>query len=250
MHKSSAEVFLCCGIDVSAAQLVVALEGEDGRWRQRSFPNRASGHQALILWLQKSEAPVRVCLEATGLYSLDLALALHAAAEIEVAVLVETRDQIIQDMSALKTRPVGSSVTRIVVFFTDAAGNVTSYKDGVLDANSPVTRLVDFYWPDAPQPGQWPVLRVISWSYYQGNGWFGGVRWTAKLDTSTMSVLERVPLAIQKTTQDGSGTSDITTAQRTSPTQIQIKAGISGAVILYPCPDLCIVDGPTLLSNW
>ncbi len=87
MHKSSAEGFLSCGIDVSAAQLVVALEGESGSWRQRSFANRASGHQALIGWLQKTGARVRVCLEATGRYSLDLALALHAAAGIEVAVL-------------------------------------------------------------------------------------------------------------------------------------------------------------------
>jgi transposase len=37
--------------------------------------------------LQKSGAQVRVCLEATGVYSLDLALALHAASGIEVAVL-------------------------------------------------------------------------------------------------------------------------------------------------------------------
>jgi len=81
------EVFLGCGIDVSAAQLVVALEGEAGRWLQRSFPNRAPGHQALIRWLQKTGVRVRVCLEATGRYSLDLALALHAAAAIEVAVL-------------------------------------------------------------------------------------------------------------------------------------------------------------------
>src|SRR5258708_13145462 len=87
MHKSAAEVFLCCGIDVSAAQLVVAFEGEGGRWLQRSFPNRASGHQALIRWLQKNGTPVRACLEATGLYSLDLALALHAASGIEVAAL-------------------------------------------------------------------------------------------------------------------------------------------------------------------
>ena len=88
MHKLSTEAFLCCGIDVSAAQLVVALEGDDGqRWLQRSFPNCASGHQALILWLHKSGTQVRVGLEATGLYSLDLALALHAASEIDVAVL-------------------------------------------------------------------------------------------------------------------------------------------------------------------
>jgi transposase len=87
MHKSSTEVFFCCGIDVSAAQLVVAREGESGRWLQRSFPNRARGHQALIRWLQKSGGRVRVCLEATGRYSLDLALALHTASGIEVAVL-------------------------------------------------------------------------------------------------------------------------------------------------------------------
>jgi len=85
MHKL--EAFLCCGIDVSAAQLVVALAGEDGKGLPRSFPNRASGHQALILWLQKSGTRIRVCLEATGRYSLDLALALQAAAGIEVAVL-------------------------------------------------------------------------------------------------------------------------------------------------------------------
>jgi len=87
MHKLSAEVFLGCGIDVGASQLVVALEGEGSRRLQRSFLNSSSGHQALILWLQKSGTPVRVCLEATGLYSLDLALALHAATGIEVAVL-------------------------------------------------------------------------------------------------------------------------------------------------------------------
>ena len=87
MHKRSAEDCLGCGIDVSAAQLVIALETEGGGYEQRSFPNCARGHQALIVWLQKAGRKVRVCLEATGLYSLDLALALHAAPGIEVAVL-------------------------------------------------------------------------------------------------------------------------------------------------------------------
>jgi len=87
MHKLPAEVFLSCGIDVSAAELVVALQSEDGRWLQRGFPNRARGYLALIRWLQQRGTAVRVCLEATGLYSLDVALALHAAAGIEVSVL-------------------------------------------------------------------------------------------------------------------------------------------------------------------
>jgi transposase len=40
----------------------------------------------LIQWLSKSATAVQVCIEATGLYSLDLALALHRAEGIEVMV--------------------------------------------------------------------------------------------------------------------------------------------------------------------
>lgn len=111
MHKSAAEVFLCCGIDVSAAQLVVALQGEGGKWLQPSFPNRASGHQALIVWLQRIGTRVRVCLEATGLYSLDLALALHAASGIDVAVLnPKTVNRFAATLCRSKTDPADAQV--------------------------------------------------------------------------------------------------------------------------------------------
>jgi transposase len=76
-----------CGIDVSAATLSVAVIEPDQPLQQRQFPNRASGHKALIGWLGKCPARVRVSLEATGIYSLDLALALDAAPHIELAVL-------------------------------------------------------------------------------------------------------------------------------------------------------------------
>jgi transposase len=76
-----------CGIDVSAATLAVAVCLEDQRFEERVFDNTAGGHKALIGWLRKSKAPGRVSLEATGIYSLDLALALNQAEGIEVAVL-------------------------------------------------------------------------------------------------------------------------------------------------------------------
>jgi len=76
-----------CGIDVSAATLDVAVIAPDGPVEQRQFPNRAGGHKALIGWLGKCQARVRVSLEATGIYSLDLALALDRAPHIELAVL-------------------------------------------------------------------------------------------------------------------------------------------------------------------
>jgi transposase len=85
VSKTRAMVF--CGVDVSAATLAVAVEQEDQPVEQREFANSASGHKALIAWLHMRKSPVRVSLEATGIYSLDLALALHAAEGIEVAVL-------------------------------------------------------------------------------------------------------------------------------------------------------------------
>jgi transposase len=89
MSKRSIQVqeTMCCGIDVSAKSLTVAIQRMHQPVEQRSFPNTSVGHKALIVWLRKAKLPVRVSLEATGIYSLDLAFALDAAEGIEVAVL-------------------------------------------------------------------------------------------------------------------------------------------------------------------
>jgi len=89
MNKQSIAVqaTVFCGIDVSAATLAVALIEPDRPVQQCEFANQSSGHRKLIGWLHKRKAVVRVSLEATGIYSLDLALALDAAPQIELAVL-------------------------------------------------------------------------------------------------------------------------------------------------------------------
>lgn len=86
-QAGKAEARLYCGIDVSAAELVVVVLMESGPMRSKSFANHARGHRALVAWLRKLGRAARVSLEATGIYSLDLALALEAAEGIEVAVL-------------------------------------------------------------------------------------------------------------------------------------------------------------------
>jgi transposase len=75
-----------CGIEVSARELLVATEGEKGEARLRRFANTAVGHQALLRTLTRGGKRVRVVMEATGLYGLDLALALEQQAGIEVMV--------------------------------------------------------------------------------------------------------------------------------------------------------------------
>jgi transposase len=77
-----------CGIDVSAATLEVAVQREDvAGFGRREFSNTRSGHRLLIQWLHRLEQPVQVVLEATGVYSLDVALALGSAERIMVSVI-------------------------------------------------------------------------------------------------------------------------------------------------------------------
>lgn len=89
MSKQSTiiEETLFCGIDVSARSLTVAIQHKDHQMEQRTFANSASGHKSLVAWLQKWKMRVRVTLEATGVYSLDLSMALNVADRIELAVL-------------------------------------------------------------------------------------------------------------------------------------------------------------------
>lgn len=75
-----------CGIDVSAKTLAVALT-VGGVTEDLEFSNCEVGHRALVSRLTKRRRRARVVLEATGIYSLDISLALHRAARVEVMVV-------------------------------------------------------------------------------------------------------------------------------------------------------------------
>ena len=74
------------GAEVSAKQLLVGLEREGTPRTRRAFPNTPEGHEALVRWLVAPGRTVRVVMEATGLYGLDLALRLDAAPSVELMV--------------------------------------------------------------------------------------------------------------------------------------------------------------------
>ncbi len=74
------------GIDVSARELAVAIDRGRGPAWDGTFANDATGHRNLIKRLTRRGATVRVCVESTGVYPLDLCLALDAAAPIELMV--------------------------------------------------------------------------------------------------------------------------------------------------------------------
>jgi transposase len=74
------------GIDVSNQVLDVS-EDRHGQRLRRQFPNHPRGHQQLIRWALKQTDQLRVCLEATGIYHLELALTLAHHPQIELMVL-------------------------------------------------------------------------------------------------------------------------------------------------------------------
>lgn len=70
------------GIDISAKTLEVSID-ESG---SVSYANTMSGHRELLRKLTKSTYSVRVCVEATGIYGVDLCLMLEKHPRVEVMV--------------------------------------------------------------------------------------------------------------------------------------------------------------------
>jgi len=75
-----------CGIEVSAKELMVRLRRQGDLEPLRTFTNTPEGRERVIRYLRQAGRGVRVCLESSGLYGLDLALALSAAPGLEVMV--------------------------------------------------------------------------------------------------------------------------------------------------------------------
>lgn len=76
------------GIDISKDWLDVCKQAAEGQRHRKRFTNSVKAHQSLCRWLLSTPgACVRVVLEATGQYGLDLTLTLHETPRIEVMVV-------------------------------------------------------------------------------------------------------------------------------------------------------------------
>lgn len=74
------------GVDVSAATLDAMRVGADGTVAIEQFANTPAGHRSLERWLSGAGAPVRVVLEATGVYHRAVTRRLANAPGLEVMV--------------------------------------------------------------------------------------------------------------------------------------------------------------------
>lgn len=75
------------GVDVDSQYLVCKARFGEESLPVRQFDNTPAGHRQFIKWARTGKQPARVCMEATGVYSLPFALALHEAEGIAVSVV-------------------------------------------------------------------------------------------------------------------------------------------------------------------
>ncbi len=74
------------GVDVDSVLLVCRKQFGDKVYAIKEFKNTCAGHRQFMKWATQRDRPARVCMEATGVYSLPFALALDSAEGIEVSV--------------------------------------------------------------------------------------------------------------------------------------------------------------------
>ena len=75
------------GVDVSAQWLDAVRGTAEEADQARQFANTAAGHRELVRWATQGRRTARLVLEATGLYSLDVALVLHRSPRVEVMLV-------------------------------------------------------------------------------------------------------------------------------------------------------------------
>lgn len=75
-----------CGVEVSARELIVALDRKGVPQPLKSFPNTPEGHREIARYLARKGRRVQVVMESTGVYGLDLALLLAKQSGIQVMV--------------------------------------------------------------------------------------------------------------------------------------------------------------------
>ena len=74
------------GIDISNEVFDATMQHSSGVVRKQ-FCNTKTGHRQFIRWALYQASSARICLEATGIYHLQLALALERHPDIEVMIV-------------------------------------------------------------------------------------------------------------------------------------------------------------------
>lgn len=140
-------------------------------------------------------------------------------------------------------------LTQLIVFRADTGGHVNSYKKLDLDPLDQLTELKTFSIEDWSQ-NNWPTLHVQYDSHMVAPSVFTTIEWQGTFDANTGRFVNRLPFGISRKVKSGPEEGYMFSVARVGPTTLQIMDQLTKKAVQYHCSEPCVVDGPTLLSQW
>jgi hypothetical protein len=139
--------------------------------------------------------------------------------------------------------------TELIVFRADMAGRIERYKRLMLDPAEPLTEVKTMSIQDWSQK-EWPTLEIQYDTHRVAPGSFTTIEWHGIFDANTGQFISRLPFGITRKLKSGPEQSFFFGIGRNSPTTVLITNRYGRETHEYYCPDRCVVDADTLLSEW
>lgn len=132
------------GIDVGSKELVVAMRrAGQAEPSVKTFPNTSAGHRKLLKYATSRGSRARICVEATGIYSLELSLALQRSEKISLMV---ANPRAIKDFAraAMKRGKTDSIDAQVILMYLERMPFVpwTPPREEVLELRTLTRRIV------------------------------------------------------------------------------------------------------------
>jgi hypothetical protein len=137
--------------------------------------------------------------------------------------------------------------TILVVFRADKAGHIEKFKKLMLDPGEPLTEIKNFSIQDWSQK-EWPTLEVQYDTHIAAHDSFTTIEWRSVLDADSGQFISRLPFGISRKAKGKPEQLYGFSIGRNSPTSVLIAS--QGETHQYDCPEPCVMDARTLLSQW
>jgi hypothetical protein len=139
--------------------------------------------------------------------------------------------------------------TDLIVFRSDAAGHIQTYKKLPLDPDEPLTELKIVTLKDWSHT-EWPTLEIQYQTHRPSSSSFTTIEWRALFDANSGHFISRLPLGISRKIRGGGEQFFMLGLGRISPSTIEIADRLSRQTRQYECSDPCVMEAETLLAKW
>jgi hypothetical protein len=143
----------------------------------------------------------------------------------------------------------GTAPAWFFVFHLNSSAQVVEQKMLVIDDAAMAAQIGDASLESDGGSG-WPLLGVVYSGMYAGNDWAARIGWSAKVDTSTMRVVERLPVEFEKKLRNGTNSGEVVRTYRIDASTVEMVGEKTGRKVRSSCGTECIVPADVLAAQW